>query len=210
MSKKYGWEQYLAIESDFVIAKKYLSFDRQLNLDADSAFLHNEIVLLGSKVEVAMKELIKIVSDGRVSVGSMLEYKTLLLVMVPDIESYYVSLTGTDMPPLRPFENWSNKKLSWWSAYSEIKHGSTSRVPKLVHGLMLLAALAILLHLIHIINEKKRNGSFAEYDLSELPKLFTLGFEGAWIVNSTRPFTFGYDVSNYNLCSNNEAIQEVI
>lgn len=210
MINKYDWEQYLAIEDEFIQAKKYLSFDRQSNLDADSPFLHNEIVLLGSKVEIAMKVFIKNGCDGKIVASSISDYKRILLVMVPEIENYYVSLIGIDAPPIRPFYGWSTSALTWWSAYSAIKHGSTSRLPKLEHGLNLLAAYLILLHLIHVLNAKKKNEFSAEYDFIELPKLFRLGFEGTRIFNTERPFLFGFDVSNYHLCENMEAISSVI
>ena len=207
MPKKYGWEEYLVIESDFIQARKFLAFDRQSNLDADSPFLHNEIVLLGSKVETAMKVLIKSGIDKEVIVKSISDYKALLLVMAPDIERYQVTIVGSDASPIRPFEGWSSSSLSWWSAYSEIKHGSSSRLPKLEHGLNLLAAFEILLHLIHVIEAKNRNESHVVYGLSELPKLLNLGFDGLWVLDRERPFLFGYEVSNYNLCKDMAAIK---
>jgi len=72
MAKKYEWDNYLIIESEFIEAKKYLSFERQKNYEADSPFLHNEIVLLGSQVETAMKKLISYENpDKQFSPGNM-------------------------------------------------------------------------------------------------------------------------------------------
>ena len=66
----YGLQRYLGIERDFLKAQFYVSFD---NKTAFSEFFSREVVLLGSEIEAAFKELCFLI-DGR-KPGNMGEYK---------------------------------------------------------------------------------------------------------------------------------------
>ena len=207
MSKKHEWENYLIIESEFIEAKKYLAFDRPANYEADSPFLHNEIVLLGSQVEIAMKKLISFKNpDKRFSPGNISDYKRLLLIMFPELEQYTVSLVNTEIK-MTPFSEWSSKKLSWWDAYSQIKHGS-SRLPKLEHALNLLAAYAIILHLIHFEEAQEEKQEYIFYSFREMPQLLAFGFECG--VAEEDYIGYGYDIKQYKTCEDESMIKDEI
>lgn len=204
---KYGWENYLVIENEFIEAKRYLSFDRPANFEADSPFLHNQIVLLGSLVEIAMKKLIDYHNPEKsFSPGNINEYKQLLLTMLPDMEQYQVRLLNTETL-ITPFANWSSKKLQWWEAYNQIKHGS-SRLPKLDHALNALAAYEILLHLIHVEYGRSAGGSGAFYPFREMPRL--LGLQFVKYVGQNDELGYGFAKENYKICENEEEIKKVI
>lgn len=206
MSKKYEWENYLIIESEFIEAKRYLSFERQANLEADSPFLHNQIVLLGSLVEIAMKKLISFHNpEKKFSPGNISDYRQLLLTIYPEIEEYKTLLLNTEIV-FTPFANWSSKKLQWWEVYSKIKHGS-SRLPKLDHALNLLAAYEILLHLIHV-EEGKVAGDDAFYSFREMPRLLSLQFQN--YIGQGDEIGFGYDSKDYNIVDDEEIIKGII
>lgn len=202
--KKYDWDNYLIIESEFIEAGKYLSFERAENLEADSPFLQNEIVLLGAKVEMAMKKLISFRNkDKSFSPYNISDYKRILLVMFPQLETYKTVLIRYDYPFI-PFKDWSKKKLPWWETYSGIKHGS-SEIPKLKYALDLLAAYQILLFLIHY--EEQRDGEYVFYTLGEMPKLLDIQFDKETIIFGT--IGFGFPREQIKEC-NDKAIEKVI
>ena len=206
MKKKYDWENYLIIEDEFIEAKKYLSFERDANLDADSPFLQNEIVLLGSKVEMAMKKLISYRNPDRLfNPSNISDYRKILLVLFPDIELYGSNLLHTDSQ-IVPFEDWSKTKLKWWEAYNGIKHGS-SRLPKLDHALKLLSAYQILLFLIHF--EEEQDKDYVFYTFDEMPRLLDLQFH-----HNLYPFGqiigFGFPKNQINVCADDSIILNVI
>ena len=205
MTKKYDWDNYLIIEQDFIEAKKYLSFERAANLEADSPFLQNEIVLLGSKVEIAMKKLIQCRNkDNSFCPGNISDYKRMLLVIFPDIESYESLLIHSDLK-ITPFKGWSQKQLTWWEAYSKIKHGS-SRIPKLEHALNLLSAYQILLFLIHY--EDRCDEEYIFYTFDEMPKLLELQFQ--WELHPFGPIGFGFPREQIKECNNADRIKAEI
>lgn len=207
MAKKYEWDNYLIIESEFIEAKKYLSFERQKNYEADSPFLHNEIVLLGSQVETAMKKLISYENpDKQFSPGNISDYKRLLLIMFPELEQYTVSIINTEIN-LTPFSSWSSNKLAWWDAYSKIKHGS-SRLPKLEHALNLLAAYAIILHLIHFEESKMEKREYIFYSFREMPQLLVFAFECDMAEEDF--IGYGYAIDQYKICADKSLIKEEI
>lgn len=203
--KKYDWDNYLIIENEFIEARKYLSFERTANLEADSPFLHNEIVLLGTKVETAMKKLISFHNPYEsFCPNNISDYKRIILVLFPEIESYETVLTHSDYS-FTPFKDWSKSKLSWWEVYSKIKHGS-SRIPKLEHALNLLSAYQILLFLIQY--EEQSNNVYISYTLDEIPRLLNLQFH-----RDTRIFEclgYGYPKEQIKVCEDEENIKNVI
>lgn len=195
--KKYEWENYLIIEGEFIEARKYLSFERTVNYEADSPFLHNEIVLLGSKVEIAMKKLIFYANDdNKFRASDISDYKHALLTICPDLEKYETKLINNDLKFI-PFSNWSSNKLQWWDAYSSIKHGS-SRLAKLEHALNLLSAYQILLLIIHVMQSKEANEDKVFYTFAEMPKLLDPNF--ARELYQSDEVGFGYVFDNIRIC----------
>ncbi len=205
MAKKFDLEDYKIIENDFIEAKKYISFERTANLEVDSPFLHNEIVLLGSKVELAMKKLIgEIIEKEIFSPGNISEYRQLLLVLFPDIESYESVLINSELV-FTPFKGWSQKKLSWWDAYNSIKHGS-SRLPKLEHALNLLSAYQILLFLIYF--KEQQESEYVFYSLGEMPQLLELNFQKE--LHPFGAFGFGFPKEQIKECVDSNIIEQEI
>lgn len=207
VAKKYGWDNYLIIENEFIEAKKYLSFERQVNFETDSPFFHNEIVLLGSLVEIAIKKLIEFENpDNKFAPNKISDYRRLLLFLFPDIEKYHSTLIYSDII-LKPFEGWSKNRLKWWEAYSSIKHGS-SRLPKLEHALNLLSAYEIILHLIHFEEAKLAGDKYIFYQFTEMPRLLDFGFRS--LVSSTGIIGYGFNADQYKICDDKTCLQQLI
>ena len=209
MIKKYEWEKYLIIESEFIEAKKYISFDRERNYEADSPFLHNEIVLLGAQVEISMKKLISYHNPVKgFSPYNIGDYRRLLLMVYPEMESYSTSLVNSDIT-FSPFKNWKNGKLAWWDAYSSIKHGS-SRLPKLEHALNLLAAYEILIHLVHCEETKAKGDEYIFYSFREMPGLLRLNIESELYELDDGMMGYGFEVAQYNIIDDIDVIKNEI
>ena len=173
MMEKFGWEQYLIIEEDFIAAKKYINFT-QNNYQVDSIFLRNEIVLLGSEIEIAFKKLINYL-EPTTDAGNINQYKEKILLYYPNIVNFQTNLLGTEQI-FQPYQNWDADRLSFWDSYVNIKHGINNVLATLKLALDMLSAYEIILYFIHAEETRRQGGKEIEYFPLEWPKLLGLYF----------------------------------
>ena len=142
MSLKYGWDSFLFIEEKFLEAKNYVAFEEK-NYDTYSLFFSNIIVLLGTRIEAAFKELCSHI-DNTQTPGNIGQYKGIILKEYPNIEKCETQLIDSNLK-FQPFDGWSNKKLNWWNCYTNLKHNLAANKLNLKVALDMLSAYFILL-----------------------------------------------------------------
>lgn len=175
--KKYDWDKFLFVEEEFVQAMRYVDFVVE-NMNATSVFFSNKIVFLGSEIEKDCKYLLKLV-DSSLPRGNMKNFKEGILNFYPKIVDFRTYIKGSDLT-FQPFQSWNEKngRLPWWDAYNNEKHGL--KTATLRDSLELLAALEILLYIIHSEETLKRegmtDGCYTRYTLLELPNLMETKF----------------------------------
>lgn len=161
----YGWQRYLGIEKDFLEAQFYVSFDIS---SAYSEFFTREVILLGVEIEAAFKELCSR-TTGTVP-GNMGQYKDVILSNYPGIVDIYVKNKQTNIIE-KPFENWDNGRLTWWDAYTNVKHNLIDQNATLQVALSMLKAYELLLFCV-----AAKQGDFS-IDYLSTPKLFIPDFD---------------------------------
>ena len=160
----YGWERYIGIERDFISAKFYVSFGQE---NVYSEFFTREIILLGTEIEAALKELCKRI-DGSTA-GNMCEYKNIILTAMPKITQIAV-IEKNSGRCCYPFYNWDVAKLDWWDVYTGVKHNLVDEKANLGVALKMLQAYELLLFCITAIKEDVHINSL------EMPKMYNVIF----------------------------------
>ena len=166
----YGWQRYLSIEQDFIEAQYYVSFDIK---DVYSEFLSREVILLGSEIESAFKELCKRINGSMP--GNIGQYKQTILSFYPGIINVGVINKQTNEVQI-PFKDWDNGALSWWDIYSNTKHALVDKTATLQVALIMLQALELLFFCI----TEKSASSYFSLDYLETPKLFKPAFQSGF------------------------------
>ena len=168
----YGWQRYLSIEQDFIKAQYYVSFDIK---DAYSEFFSREVILLGSEIESAFKELCKRI-DGSTP-GNIGQYKQTILSFYPGIINVGVINKQTNEIQF-PFKDWDSSTLSWWEIYSNTKHALVDKTATLQVALIMLQALELLFFCI----TTKSASSSIFLDYLETPRLFKPAFQPGFAI----------------------------
>ncbi len=161
----YGWERYLNIEREFLIARQYVSFSEVGSMCSD--FSIKTSVLLGSHIEAAMKKICKLISGSEQS--KIDEYKEIILGAYPNIVNWTAKLFNEK--DYKPFENWNKNRLSWWDAYSEIKHNIINGKVTFDDALNMLGAYQCLLLVVQMKEHIEEKDVLA-YDFSNHPQVF--------------------------------------
>ena len=171
-SYMYGLQRYNGIEKEFIEAQYYVSFD----LDSVySEFFTREIILIGSEIESAFKELCHRI-DGSTP-GNMCDYKSIITHM-PRITEISVR-NKQNGRCCYPFREWNDGKLHWWTVYTELKHNIVDEKANLGIALEMLQAYLLLLFCITAMV------SNVNIDYLHFPKLFEVDFSvGAAIIPS--------------------------
>ena len=198
-TNKYLWEKYLNLEKDFIVAKRYVDFDASF-FNTTSDFFVNEITLLGSLLETALKHLAKL-KNPSCSVGNFGEIKGEILSSFPRIVSFETQMIGTNTA-FKPFDGWDSGNLNWWSIYTDTKHGD-DRHANMETALMMLSAFELVLFIIHAEDIKNgrcpsvnNDNSNVYYSLSEMPLLLRTKLSHGQMMGSG-DYYFYFPVSQY-------------
>lgn len=159
----YGLQRYLGIEKDFIEAHYFVSFNQE---DVYSEFFTREIILLGSEIEAAFKELCNRINGS--TPGNIGEYKQTILSRLPNIVNVSVREKKSGIIKI-PFENWNIGELEWWSVYTGIKHNLVDVQANLGVAKSMLQAYLVLLFCVTAIRED------IHFEFLDTPKLFQVG-----------------------------------
>lgn len=111
------WNYYLSLERDLEDTSRYIEPKGQENVHS---FEFAKLLVLSCTELESVLKLICYECTGEKK-GNFGQYKETILSNYPNIvfAEVYISRWGKT---LRPFENWNIGKLSWWTAYGNVKH----------------------------------------------------------------------------------------
>jgi hypothetical protein len=113
------WQYFLAIESDLEATSRFVEFSKK-NYATYSIEFARILLSCGSEVDVVAKALCqKIVPNGEY--GNIGDYKTTIINTYKKFSTFEVSFPRYGFS-IKPFEEWPGQKLSWWDAYTDVKH----------------------------------------------------------------------------------------
>lgn len=140
----YGWQRYLSIEAEFTGVRQYVPYN--LMKTAYSEFFTRQVILLGSEIEAAMKQVCKNVApdEERGNIGFI---KGIILKNFPKIVSWSCKIKVEEII-ITPFENWDRVNLDWWDVYTNEKHNLVDKAATYEIALKMLAAYELSLLLV--------------------------------------------------------------
>lgn len=151
------WNYYLTLEDDISNTSRYIEPRGQENA---YSFEFAKILILACTELESVFKLLCIEITGESPEGNIGKYKELILGRYPHIGDAVVTVKrwGTDV---KPFQEWTTGKLSWWSAYQEVKHnrGEYFSGASYKNAVYALAALYIAIFYL----AKTANVEFADY-----------------------------------------------
>ena len=190
----YGWQRYLSIEQDFIKAQYYVSFDIK---NAYSEFFSREVILIGSEIENAFKELCKHI--GGSGPGNISQYKQIILGYYPGIVNVGI-INKQTFEIQKPFNGWDEGSLSWWDKYVGTKHALVDQNATIQVALTMLQALELLFFCI----TTKTTSSFFTLDYLDTPKLFRPVFQPGFAVMGDMNQVYTYNKQEIeNILKNN-------
>lgn len=180
------------LENSFLKIIEYVELDND-NYNTYSIQLINFIQACGSELDNCMKEICQCSHEKNVS---MKNYFLFMKSNYPHICKEKVDIIGKNIK-LCPFEKWNedcpSKSLTWWLAYTDIKHNRIKNYKEanLENALNILAAIYIVeMNYYKIIVERDEFGTPKEPDRPDVySKLFKL--EG-W-----QPYSFPIEGLSY-------------
>lgn len=117
------WQYFLTIEDDLSNTSRYLEPTGQEN--AFSFEFYKIIMLSCGEIETVLKRLCKVILEEEgidKECGNMGEYKGTILGKIPRIGDALVIVPRWHAKNIYPFSEWTTGKLSWWEAYTALKH----------------------------------------------------------------------------------------
>lgn len=137
------WNYFLELEQDMKNTSRYIEPAGQENVY--SFEFAKLIVLSCTEVESVFKLLCSEKDNGK-EAGDIGEYKKTILGKYPKIVEATVSISRWGKE-IKPFEGWSNGKLTWWDAYQKVKHsrGSHFTSATYINAVYALSALYVLI-----------------------------------------------------------------
>jgi len=152
------WNYFLELEQDMKNTSRYIEPEGQENVH--SFEFAKLIVLSCTEVESVFKLLCSEIDSSK-GKGNISDYKATILGKYPKIVDATVSISrwGKD---IKPFEDWSSGKLTWWDAYGSIKHnrGANFENATYLNSVYALSALYIsILYLAKATNIDLDSGS---------------------------------------------------
>ena len=132
---KYHWDYYLALENDFLLTERYVSFDLGENYlynddckgdKGNSECFSNEYVkqyqAICSEVDVLLKTICKEFEESS-KAENMRSYTEEILKQWPTITSQEVEVKDKRLVPFGQWEKGENyKSPAWWGLYNDVKH----------------------------------------------------------------------------------------
>ena len=112
-------DYFLALESDLLNFSRYIEFATD-NYDAYSMELVRLLLAAGSEVDIACKQLCRLVNPKNKR-GNISNYRAVLLKRFPEIQSQVVCIRRHNIS-FQPWNRWGHKHPAWWVAYNCVKH----------------------------------------------------------------------------------------
>ncbi len=139
------WHYFLLLEEDFKKTLRYVQLDDS-NMKTYSLEFAKQLILISAEFETIAQLLCKQINGT--DAGNMGEYKSTILTKFPKIWSTQIFLDQYNQMEILPLLSWSKPggKLSWWDAYTHIKHRRhlNFKSATLEHTLNALGSLLIL------------------------------------------------------------------
>lgn len=112
------WNYFLSLERDLDNTSQYIEPIGQE--DVHSFEFAKILILSCTEIESVFKLLCKAIT-GKENSGNIGDYKEIILKTYPKIVEATVNISRLSYS-LKPFETWGSERLSWWSAYQNVKH----------------------------------------------------------------------------------------
>lgn len=171
LSQQY-WNYYLMLENRFLISADYV----ELECDNFDTFSNEYALLLqsiGSELDTFFKIFCGFNPTDRKSIN---DYANEILQTSPEIVNYIIKLISYDIE-IQPYKLWNTaqpaKSLSWWEAFTDLKHNRYNNRKKatLEHVINCLGAL----FLVEMMHLKRITSGTSEFDVFDYPsKLFQI------------------------------------
>lgn len=151
------WNYYLSLESDLANTSRYIEPTGQENVHS---FEFAKLIILACTEVESVFKLLCMELDSAKECGNIGEYKQMILGRYPRIVDAQVTISRLGRS-ISPFEDWGNKKLSWWDAYTDVKHnrGKNFCDATYINAVMGMSALYILIFYL----AKTANLNFEDY-----------------------------------------------
>lgn len=166
------WVYYLMLENRFIKSVEYV----ELHKDNYNTFSNGYALLLqaiGAELDTVFKVFCGFNTSDRKYIS---DYANYILNNNPDIINQKITLKEYDIE-IQPFQNWNEDKpsqsLTWWEAFTAIKHSRYDEIHQAnqENVLNILGAL----YLIEMLYLKKITDGTSEYDIFDISsKLFIL------------------------------------
>lgn len=119
--KKIYWNNFIAIEDEFVKINGYVALD-PINYKTYSTAFLKLLLEIGSEIDIVCKLLCSI-RFGRTDVSNIYAYRDCILENIPNFTEVAVVTEG-----LReiPWKKWLIENPKWWKVYNGVKHNRFS------------------------------------------------------------------------------------
>ncbi len=158
------WNYYLSLELDLANTSRYIEPTGQE--DTHSFEFAKIIILACTEIESVMKIICAELTNSEK--GNIGEYKATILTRFPKIVTARVTISrlGKDIVP---FDGWDSGPLSWWDAYTLVKHkrGTEFGNASYKNAVYALSALYILIFYLAKMNGIDFNSVESVYISSE-------------------------------------------
>jgi len=139
---------FLALEAELESSFNYIEPNKQ-NYKCYGAKYASLLNAVSVEFETTAKTLIHTLKPSA-KVGSISQIKSELLSLFPKIGENKVQITRIGKTTVKPFENWSNSKLEWWTSYTELKHNRVKNYHEANLKNLLSAMSSLLVLLIYL------------------------------------------------------------
>ena len=166
------WYYFLCIEGDLNVTSRYIEPNGQEKVY--SFEFYKIIVLSCTEIENSFKQICKNI-DPEGSCNNIAEYKGTILKKHPKIVDTRVIVPRWNAKNIYPFKEWQDGGLSWWDAYTALKHhrGSSFNKATYKNAVYALAALYVLILYLYKINSydcKADESTYFESDYYPVPR----------------------------------------
>lgn len=150
------WNYYLSLERDLDDTSRYIEPRGQEKVHS---FEFAKLLVLSC---TELESVLKIICFERTgeTKGNFGQYKETILTNYPNIvfaEVYISRLSKT----IRPFEGWDTGKLSWWSAYVNVKHNREKHFSEATYQNVIYALSALYVSIFYL--SRITSVEFADY-----------------------------------------------
>lgn len=152
------WNYFLMLEGDLDNSSRYIEPVGQENV---YSFEFAKLLILACTEAEAVFKAICYEIEGKSVPGDIASYKATILARYPNVVKATVNISRLGRS-IEPFAGWDSGKLTWWSAYNEVKHnrGSHFADANYINAANAISALYILIfYLAEITGIKFKNNA---------------------------------------------------